>query len=203
MDLAAAGQHHVQMGTTESRCQELLRRCRDGDAGAFDALVLGAQEELRLFVAARAYAVELVDTVMQDTFIRVHAILDEHEDGRPVLPWLRGIAHNCLREELRRRTRHRRRFASAGAQLEALLAHENLEHADANDGWADARIARLTRCLDRLPPSSRRLVYQYYVEDCPLTCLAQRFRRKASALASLLQRIRATLRDCMAHGETA
>lgn len=182
----------------ETRCGGLLKRCRDGDAAAFDALVLAAQQELRVYLAARAHSVELVDAVLQDTFIRLHAILDEYQDGRSVLPWLRGIARNCLREELRRRGRHQRRFASAGAQLEALLANEAVTRDDTSEDQADARSERLVHCLKRLPTQSQRLLHQYYVEDQPLTRLAQRFRRKASALASLLQRIRAALRDCVA-----
>lgn len=185
------------MTAREKRYQELLQRCRDGEAAAFDALVLATQQDLRVYLAARAHAVELVDAVLQDTYIRAHAILDSHQTGRPVLPWLRGIARNCLREELRRRTRHQRRFASAGAQIDALLA-ENAEASPSED-VADRRSARLAHCLSRLPAPSRRLLHQYYVEDEPLTRLAQRFRRKASALASLLQRIRTALRDCLTH----
>ncbi len=201
MEAASGGQYAVNMSVSDDHHQELLSAARAGDEDAFAALVLATQGELRRFLAARSYSVDLVEAALQDAYIRIHSLLDEYDAGRPVLPWLRGIAFNCLREELRRRARHQRRFVSAGSRLDQVLAEEAYGHAPAeHDAWAERLDHRLHHCLERLPAQSRRLIREYYLEDRPLTLLAQRFRRKASALASLLQRIRAALRECLAQG---
>jgi len=64
-------------------------------------------------------------------------------------------------------------------------------------------LVRLQACLERMPPRSRAMVERRYAQGVPLAVLAQQFKQSVEALASLLQRIRRSLRQCVEAGKTA
>jgi RNA polymerase sigma-70 factor (ECF subfamily) len=176
----------------------LVSRAQAGDRDAFHALVLALQNEIRLFVAARTAALDLVEEAVQGAFVTAWERLADYEPRGTFVAWLKGIARNRLHEQLRLRSR-----LGAAAGLDALVAR-SVDDAEAADSVGAARheLVRLRACLERLPPRSRAMVQRRYAQEVPLAVLAQQFKQSVEALASLLQRVRRSLRACVEAGTT-
>lgn len=181
---------------------QLMQDVAAGDHQAFEQLVLEHQQEVRLFVAARASNWDLVEEVAQNTFVRAYQYADRYDPNQgTVQAWLKGIAWNCLREELRSRSRHQH---SAQARIDASLAALALAEADERDQhFTEDRLARLRSCLDTLSPRARELLKRRYQDNIAINTLAQQFRKKANAIAGSLRRIRLALKECIDKGATS
>ena len=184
---------------TPTDIDALVALAKTGDRDAFHTLVLALQNEIRLFVAARTSALDLVEESVQGAFVTAWERLVDYELRGTFVSWLKGIARNRLHEQLRQRSR-----LGAAAGLDALVA-QSAEDADSTDAAGAARheLVRLRACLDLLPPRSRTMVERRYAQEVPLAVLAQQFKQSAEALASLLQRVRRTLRACVEAGKTS
>jgi RNA polymerase sigma-70 factor (ECF subfamily) len=177
---------------------EMAIRAAAGDREAFNAVVAESLPELRLFIAARAYSAELVEEVLQSTYIACFESLPRYQPRGTLLPWLKGIAHNLLRRELAARARHQRLDA-----LDLVLASESANQAvDAGPADQDL-LATLKRCLARLGPQARELLALRHEQGVPLDEIANRYARTRDAVASMLKRVRESVRDCMAAAGSA
>jgi RNA polymerase sigma-70 factor (ECF subfamily) len=166
---------------------------REGDRDAFEDLVRLARPRLRSYVAAFCDSAELVDEVLQRTFISCFEGIASFAGRGAFLAWLQAIARNHALMHWRERQRH--------AQLRGDLAGA----AVAEEGLADleepaeavARSRALAACLERLPARARALVQRRHYEGRPLQQLARDYKEPAERLSVTLHRIRATLRRCM------
>jgi RNA polymerase sigma factor (sigma-70 family) len=176
----------------ESRSlDELAVAARGGDRVAFHELMRATLPEVRLFIAARAYSLELVEEVLQATYVAGFESLPRYEPRGTLLPWLKGIAYNRLRRELDNRARH------AHDPLEQLIAGEGAHQLDDAPAADDDTLARMRRCLERLAPRARELLERRHIAGEPVDGLAARFATTRDAIASSLKRIRASVRACM------
>ncbi|MBA2482650.1 MAG: sigma-70 family RNA polymerase sigma factor [Planctomycetes bacterium] len=169
----------------------IVARAQTGDRDAFHELVIALQHEVRLFVASRAYSLDLIEEILQATFVTAWEKLGTYQTRGSFLPWLKGIAKNRLREEVRERAR----FAShTNDSLERVIDEAFVAHDLESAGDDDA--SRLSRCLERLAPRSRELIERHYAKGLGLNQLAQQFKQTRQAIASALHRIRRTVRAC-------
>lgn len=134
----------------------------------------------------------MVDEVVQAAFVTTWEQLDRYQERGTLAAWIKGIAHNHLREELRRR----RRLQSSDSLAEQLVVEDCLSELDEAEANL-ARDRRLIDCMERLPPRTRQVVEHRYWQDESLSEMAQRFHQPAEALASLLYRARKLLLDCL------
>jgi len=164
-----------------------------GDRAAFRDLVLATGRELRIYVAAHCDSGELVEEVLQETYVACFERIAQYKPQGAFIAWLKRIARNRLVDHWR----ERRRLASLdGDEIETALADSGLTDLDDADERAAAS-ARLHRCLDRLSPRARALIERRHLQSQPLADLAQQFKQSVNALGVVLHRIRRTLRDCM------
>ncbi len=172
----------------------LALAARDGDREAFHRLVLDQQAGLRAWIAWRAGGdPELVEDVLQETFIAAHRALAGYQARGTLRAWLRGIARNRLHEALRERRRLRETPLD---DLDRLVADAR-EHSLADGSSPAADLERLRVCLDALGSAARRLVELRYRCDLPLTEVARRLGRTAGSVAVSLHRVRRRLLRCL------
>lgn len=167
----------------------LVRRVQKGEQESFWDLILHVQQDVRLFIAVLSPSTELVEEILQSTFVRAYDSLQKYEARGLFLQWIKGIARNILREELRARSRH---LAMTGDALEAMVGDACLQDVESAEPEP-----RLQECIDRLAPHSRELLERRYGANVPLNRLAQQFRKPADSIAVTLCRIRASLRECL------
>ena len=173
----------------------LVERFRAGDAEAFSLIVRGLQDEIRCTVAARADSAEMVDEIVQRSFVSAFTRIGQYR-GPGVFPaWVKSIARNHLRLEWRERARLAQ--ASHDELGELLAASEEARVDAAEADHESVRLGRLAECLAKLEPSSRRLLEMRYAEGTRLDDLARRVQSKPGTLAMQLMRLRHALRRCI------
>jgi RNA polymerase sigma-70 factor (ECF subfamily) len=171
----------------------IVALAQGGSRAAIRDLILQVQGELRNFVAARAPSLDLVDEIVQAALVLVIEKIRTYERRATFMPWLKGIALNLLRTEVRRL---QRQVDLSPDRLDAaVLAHAEVRLEEAED---DPRVGHLRDCLAALPERNRLMLVRHYHADGTLRQLAQQFKQNERALAMTLHRIRALIRQCLA-----
>jgi RNA polymerase sigma-70 factor (ECF subfamily) len=179
---------------TPADLDQLALKAQGGDRDAFRDLVLATQRELAISIAAHSASRELVEEVMQETYVTAFEKLSQYRLVGTFRPWLRTIARNHLFAHWR----ERRRVAEVDQDaLEMLIADDGLQGLDGDDERLERESARLAQCLEQLPARARTMLERRYCEEQPLALLAQQFKRSAATLSVTLFRLRQQLRRCV------
>ena len=158
----------------------------------FADLVKEHQVSLRVFVRSLGVESGWVDDLAQDTFVVAYREMDSYDPDRDFGKWLRGIARNLVRNELRKQGRHRRILHESLSQhLLDLAENEKDREVDVT------QLSALRDCVEQLPGRSRELVRSRYYEGWDATILADKFEMKAATVRQTLLRIRRQLYQCI------
>ena len=172
---------------------QLVMEFRAGRTAAFEELFRRLADDLRHCVCRYTVDNDMIDEVVQRSFIRALERLPNYELRGTFRAWLRGITRLVLLEELRAR-RKRAEHEGLGMSVELLAAAEaELDEPDAMD---DARPA-LARCLAKASSRNRSLIERHHVDGEPITTLARDFKTPANTLKVTLFRIRRSLAKCL------
>ena len=158
----------------------------------FADLVKEHQVSLRVFVRSLGVESGWVDDLAQDTFVVAYREMDSYDPDRDFGKWLRGIARNLVRNELRKQGRHRRILHESLSQhLLDLAENEKDREVDVT------QLSALRDCVEQLSGRSRELVRSRYYEGWDATILADKFEMKAATVRQTLLRIRRQLYQCV------
>lgn len=148
-----------QSESTEAQLsdEELLRLHRNGQKGAFEALVGRRGAELYRFLLRFLGDRALADDVFQDTFLQVHLAAEGFDTSRRLKPWLFTIAANKARDALR--SRSRRSAAALDAQIDT--------GDEESSSFVDLLQANVSGPGDRIEESELRDAVQKVVMDMP------------------------------------
>ena len=161
------------------------------DDNLFAGLVEEHQASLRVFVRSLGMEPDWVDDLAQDAFVLAYREMDSYDPERDFGKWLRGIARNLVRNELRKQGRHRR-------ILHEGLSQHLLEFSEQEEDQFEAgHVSALRDCVEQLPNKSRELVHSRYYEGWNASILADKFEMKASTIRQALLRIRRQLHQCI------
>ncbi len=163
-----------------------------GDTNAFDALIGHLGRDLRIFVASRAVNQEQMEEICQTTWVTAWERRATWRHEAPFDSWVRGIARNQLLQDLTRLARERKRHGSD--EIDQVLANDGLAQLDQA---TDVRAARLTSCLDQLSPRARTMLLARHGAGESMASLARRFKQPVPTLATVLWRLRASIRQCV------
>lgn len=172
---------------------EVLERIRSGDRDAYMILVQRYHSRLRSVLSFYCASSTAVEEYIQDAFVQAYVKLDRFDRQRPFLPWLKAIALNNLKDELRR-------CKAVSSAQEGYLRYLQLARLDQDPDalQAEARLNALDACLERLPRNQYEILHECYSRSRPLNEMAQQMQLKTSALKVRLLRLRRALRDCIA-----
>jgi RNA polymerase sigma-70 factor (ECF subfamily) len=176
---------------------DALARVRAGEIEAYAEVVRAHQVSVWRVVALVVRDAALTHELVQQAFVEAYFALDRFEAHRDFGPWVRGIARNLARQELRRRGREARRYDAYREHLEA--AHGEGDHAD---GHEQALLVALARCRDKLAEPARRALELRYEQALSFEHVARALGRTVAATRQLLQRVRLQLRSCIEEGGT-
>jgi len=166
---------------TDSGVIEAIRR---GDREAFAILV----ERYQRMVEAVAYAAcgrrELLDDIVQDTFITAWRTIDRLRDPARVRAWLTAIGRNIARNARRRcNTRREELLVEVEATAEP-FGHE--------------REREIAAALARLPDRYREPIVLFYYEQCTVKEVAEALALREDAVMQRLSRGRRRLGEELA-----
>jgi RNA polymerase sigma-70 factor (ECF subfamily) len=157
------------------------------------------QSGLKGFIRMLGVRPESVDDIAQEAFVIAYKKLEMFERGTNFGAWLRTIARNLVRNELRRQGR-RRVLANDVAEFLLSRADEKSTHPSIEVEQAEQheqQVSALRKCLQKLPARSRRLVQQRYFEQLSLGVIAADEDTNANNVSQILFRLRSALSDCI------
>ena len=117
---------------------------RDNKREAFAAFVREHQASLRSFLRVIGVQSDSVDDLAQETFMVAYRELDRFDTNEDFGKWLRGIARNLTRNELRKNARRSRIMNEELTQH--LLAEAEADQSEAR--FEDADLCALRDCLE-------------------------------------------------------
>ena len=167
---------------------ELIRRARQGNAEAWEALVRTHQEALfRLAYLLLGNADEAED-VAQEAFLRAYASLERFDLERPLRPWLLSIAANLARNRRRSAGRYLaalqrwyKAWPAAATGIEEQILH-NLERQD------------LWHAIERLDFANQQVIYLRYFLEMSTVEVAETLQVPEGTVKSRLHRALKRLR---------
>ncbi|HEX5050929.1 MAG TPA: sigma-70 family RNA polymerase sigma factor [Planctomycetota bacterium] len=153
-----------------------------------EALVRGHQTHVWRYLRCLGASPELAEDLLQDTFLVAFRRLEHDRGDAAAATFLRSTARHLY---LRRcRDQHRREELLAGL-AEQLWQRDCA--ADDGQQWLEA----LRSCVQALDGRPRQAVQWFYGEGRDRASVAAAMGMKENGLKTLLQRVRATLRECV------
>lgn len=175
----------------------LVDDARKGSEEAFTTIIELHQARVRTFLHGFVRSRDLVDDLAQETFLTAYRRLSTFAGEAPLNSWLLSLARNhalmYLRAEGRRRQREGRKMAALLAETLANEAASGPLQVERQEREADA----LEECVRRLPPTSARLIADYYFKGRAGVEVARELGKSSGTVWSLLLRIRQALRTCI------
>jgi RNA polymerase sigma-70 factor (ECF subfamily) len=104
---------------------DVIARIRRGDTHLYAALVRRFRPEVRKVALLMLADRPVTENVVQQTFINAYERLDDFRRGEDFARWLKAIARNLVRDELKKSSRERGRMAIYRDYLIAKLSTED------------------------------------------------------------------------------
>lgn len=165
------------------------------DRHAFEALVQGNADMLRVFVLALVRDSALADEVFHEAFVSAWRKLDTYDPERPFGTWLRGIAGNIALSKKRHAGSDKLHYFDQEtlALLEVQFAKTSKPQ---GDRWGE-KLTAINQCLEALPKPALDLVSLRYHKDYNCREIANRLGMDETTVRKRLQRSRKILSDCV------
>lgn len=157
----------------------------------FEPLVHEHHVRVRAFVRSLGVERDWVDDLAQEAFMEAFRKWDSFDHRRDFGKWVRGIAANLVRNEIRKRNRRERLLSSDLAQRLLLLDPEDRE------SRLPIGVEAVRACLAKLKPDQRALIHGHYHDGLTANELAERFQKSAVNIRQMLVRIRRQIRSCV------
>lgn len=173
---------------------DIIRRARQGERAALEAVIRHYQGPVRAWVAAHCPPGGDADEVAQRTFLAAFTRITEFQEGTSFRAWLFTIARFQLLTEitrLRRLADYRTRYGRD------LLSRELERRAQEPSEMTAARLRYLRECLEMIDEPRRRFIAWRYTDELPLQEMAARTGRSVAAIKKQLWLLRQKLQQCI------
>ncbi len=172
---------------------DLARRSAAGDADAFRRLTQRYYRPVGGFVLKRVQKPDLVEDLVQETFLEAFRSLKAGRTPDHFSSWLFGIAHNCCGKWLRRK-RPVLFDPSAAPDVGSVPSEAELREEEEEQR---KRLADLDRALAGLPEETRRLLEMKHQGEKTCEQIAAETGRPVGTIKSLLARTYKALRAAL------
>ena len=156
----------------------------------FEAIVLEHHVRVRAFVRSLGVEPDWVDDIAQEAFMTAYRDWDSFDQSRDFGKWVRSIAANIVRNEIRK---HARRQRILHSDLASLL----LNRQDTQERNEPLTIEAVRACLKELSPTSLSVIQGRYRDGLSAPQLADKLNRSAANIRQMLLRIRRQIRQCV------
>jgi RNA polymerase sigma-70 factor, ECF subfamily len=168
-----------------------------GSVDAFAKLVRRHQGRVRAYISGFVRRADVIDDLAQDVFFAAYRSLASYNGQCAVSTWFLGIARHRAINHLRKEAS---RHAQESSELRGVLTGwraEQAEHQNAGSPEDGQEHSALNECIKSLPPSSSRLLAEFYFENRSSRTIAQEQGKSESSVRMTLLRIRQQLRTCV------
>lgn len=171
---------------------ELVEHVCAGHVECFAEIVRRYQQDVLRVVSAMLFDHGGVEDLVQRVFVKAYSSLGTFKIGRDFGPWIRTVARNAVREELRTTARYARRLEAYRQMVET-----EWDQGSRVDEDQERLHEALEACLGKLPEHARSVVEMRYRQGHRFEQLAAELDTTAGALRNLLCRVRERLRRCI------
>jgi RNA polymerase sigma-70 factor (ECF subfamily) len=179
-------------GAATPEADRLVEDVLAGDTQAFAELVRLYQETVWRIAAALLRDRDATENLVQQVFVDAYFHLDQYAPGTDFGAWIRTVARNRLRKELRSAAREDRRLATYRERLAERLRAEAGRRDD-----SDAYVAALRGCRELLPARDAAMIRMRYEKGLSFEAIAAKQGQTPEAVQRMISRIRFRLRDCI------
>ena len=158
----------------------------------FVALFVAHEARLRSFLRCLLFAWDDVDEVMQETSLVAWRKFEAFEMGTNFMAWAAAIARFEALKHRRRRSQERLVFSEGVMDLIADEAGDEVE-------VMERERRALEQCLAKLQPAQRELLQLSYQPGVKFHEVAERAGKSVQAFYKTVQRLRASLLECISH----
>jgi len=169
---------------------ELIALILGGRTELYEEIIRRYQHDVLKIVSTLLYDRGPTEDLVQQVFVNAYFALRDFRRGSDFAPWIRTIARNAVREELRRQARYDRRLKTYGEML-----HARLENHSGAAFQEHLLRESLQRCVSRLPEREAAAVRMRYDEGKTFEEIAAILGGTGGSIRNLLCRVRAGLRE--------
>lgn len=165
-----------------------------GDREAYGHVMRRYHRRLYYYVIAKVADDGEAEDLVQRTFVSAFHRLADYNPALPLLAWLRGIALNHCRNELKvaiRQARLKNRL------LDARRMEMQESWLDEPGEAAEQRLLALRKCVKGLSDEERKAVELRFIAELPFSSIGEALARKSEAARLFLFRLRQRLADCV------
>jgi RNA polymerase sigma-70 factor, ECF subfamily len=178
--------------TSAGGVEDIISRVRDGHTHLYGELVRRYRPDVRKIALLMLADGLVTENVVQQTFINAYERLDDFRRGEDFGHWVKAIARNLVRDELKRSSRERGRMALYRDYLIAKLSTE-----DQGERRELILVEALSHCRAKLPMMAARAIELRYERELPFDEVASTIGRSAEATRQIVTRARIALKACI------
>ena len=164
-----------------------------GDTAAFAGIIRLFQQSVWRIAAVILRDRDATENVVQQVFVDAYLHLDQYELGTDFGAWIRTVARNRLRKELRTAIREDRRLL----RFRQLLLERLRSEASGQRDDSDIYMAALRDCRELLAPRDCTLLSMRYEAGMSFEAIANHQGQTPDAVQRMISRIRIRLKECI------
>lgn len=153
-------------------------------------LWMQAEPAVHAYVSVAVQGFQDAEDIVQQVALTAARRFEDYDGSRPFVAWVLWLAKSKIIDHYRRQGRQRVVFS------DTLLDQTAARLVDRQAADQAGTVA-LEKCLDKLPPKSRRVLDLRYVEDASMEAIAQAIKSTAGSVRVMLFRIRSLLAECV------
>jgi RNA polymerase sigma-70 factor (ECF subfamily) len=181
-----------QVCATEAEVERIVERVRRGQTDAFAEIVGRYQDEVWRIAVRLLTDRDATRDLVQQVFVDAYHHLDQYRPGTDFGAWLRTIARNLARREIRAMVRSSRRMEAYRRLLLVRLRDDR-----AFEDREQALYEALRECRGQLSGRDARILELRYARCMAFDAIAAEVGGTAGGMQRLISRIRLRLRDCI------
>jgi RNA polymerase sigma-70 factor (ECF subfamily) len=171
---------------------EVIRRTLAGETALYGILVRTFSPDVLRIVILMLGDRVMTENIVQQTFVNAYEHLHEFRKGEDFGRWVRAIARNLVRDELRRAMRERGRMARYRSYLLSKFSSD-----DQGERREQLLADVLSSCRSKLNALAAKALRLRYEEELPFNEVAAAIGRSPDATRQIVTRARMALRTCM------
>lgn len=172
---------------------QIVRTVLAGDTAAFAEVVKLYEVDVWRIAATLLRDRTATENLVQQAFVDAYFHLDQYRPGSDFGAWMRTVARNRLRKEIRTAVRDGRKLQAYRTMLAERLRTEEAQVADD----AEAYLAALQSCRELLPDEDAILIRLRYERGQSFEDIATARGQTPAAIQRMISRIRFRLRQCI------
>ncbi len=170
---------------------KIICKIKQGDKKSYSKLVDFYESDVRHIIVFALYDKSITDDLVQQTFVNAWFMLDTFDESREFGPWIRTIARNLVKNEMRSFSRRQKHLASYQDFL--IDTMENEEETSTDTKYKQA----LLLCSKQLNEVAAKALKLRYEDGLSFDVIAKKIGRTLAGSRQLLTRVRGQLKTCI------